>query len=455
MKKVNKNAEKIYKNRGKFLVGESYSYKNICEMCDIKFYQSGDSRKKQIDTFKSLFDVEEYKVSRTTMYKILSVKELTDNESKSLVADKRGTNINSHNNKKSEYSDSLMDSLLANIYIQTLQEEQENVSTFEHIDDRYFRIETDKFNLSCLMGIRNRDNFKNARTNKFDFCDNAKVNIKSFEHIYPKTNDSIYKATNYILNQLKDSGHINFRETMKVLIPKFKDEDGYVLEDEDIDNNVLEEYNAEDYDKYLIDKIKALRGEVANKLGYKSLSKIYNSSDQVLIDKFNELLNETVKEKLGVHKFYPRIMLVVNKESLLNYFLNKDMTLEDISRIGTTDYIQHRIEKMIKDKEIVNDEKAIKEKLDNIAKKHKTEEPFFDYNKVQLNKYYDKDLKKLSNLLIDPMSETVNVNSEIKESKIIKTSKRRYTRKGYQDRSKIKVVNSKEDEKLIKELSKL
>ena len=54
MSKTNENAVKILENKDKFVVGESYSYKNICSMCDLKEYNSGDSRKKQLNTFKEL-----------------------------------------------------------------------------------------------------------------------------------------------------------------------------------------------------------------------------------------------------------------------------------------------------------------------------------------------------------------------------------------------------------------
>lgn len=455
MKKVNKNAVSIYENKDKFVVGESYSYKDICSICDIKEYNSGDSRKKQLDTFKELFNVEEYKVARTTMYKIISVKELSEEESTELVANKRGTNVNSHGNRKAEYSADIVDSLLANLYLKSLEDREDNLKIYEHIDDRYFKIITDKFDLSCLIGIRNRENFKNARLNKFDFCDNAKINIKSFEHIYPSTNDAIYRATSYVLSLLQNSGHVNIRETMRVLVPKFKDEEGYVLDDEEIDNMILEEYNAEEVDKYLIDKIKCLRGEVANKMGYTSLKKIYNSSDQSIIDTFNRMLEETVKEKLNVHKFYPKIELILNKESVLNYFLDKDMNLYDISKIGTEKFIQHRIDKMLLEKNIINSEEKIQKKLDNISKKHNTENPFFYYDKVQLNKYYDKDLNKLSNLLIDPNQKTIEVSKELRETKQIKKTKRKYTRSGFTEQTKTKYVLSDKDLEEIENLKKI
>lgn len=455
MSKTNENAVKILENKDKFLVEESYSYKNICKMCDMKEYSSGDSRKKQLDTFKSLFELEEYKVGRTTMYKIISVKELSEEESNSIIANKRGTNVNSHTNKKAEYSADIVDSLLANLYLKSLEDREDNLKNYEHIDDRYFKMTTDKFALSCLVGIRNRENFKNARLNKFDFCNNAKINIKSFEHIYPHTNDAIYKATNYVLSLLKDSGHISIRETMRVLVPKFKNEEGYVLDDEEIDNMILEEYNAEEVDKYLIDKIKALRGEVANKMGYTSLKKIYNSSDQSIIDTFNRMLEETVKEKLNVHKFYPKIELILNKESTLNYFLDKDMNLYDIAKIGTEKFIQHRIDKMLLEKNVVNSEEKIQKKLDNIAKKHNTDNPFFYYDTVQTRKYYDKDLNKLSNLLIDPSQKTIEVSKELKETKQIKKTKRKYTRSGFTEQTKTKYVLSKKDLEEIENLKKM
>lgn len=454
MKKANENAVKILENREKFLVGESYSYKDICSLCDLKV-ANGKGRNLHLNTFKELFNVEEYKKGRTTMYKIISVKELSEEESTELVANKRGTNVNSHGNRKAEYSADIVDSLLANLYLKSLEDREDNLKNYEHIDDRYFKMITDKFALSCLVGIRNRENFKNARLNKFDFCNNAKINIKSFEHIYPTTNDAIYKATNYILSLLQNSGHVNIRETMRVLVPKFKDKDGYVLDDEEIDNMILEEYDAEEVDKYLIDKIKALRGEVANKMGYTSLKKIYNSSDQSIIDTFNNMLQETVKEKLNVHKFYPKISIVLNKKSTLNYFLDKDMNLYDISRIGTEKFIQHRIDKMLLEKNVVNSEEKIQKKLDNISKKHNTENPFFYYDTVQTRKYYDKDLNKLSNLLIDPSQKVIEVSKEIKETKQIKKTKRKYTRQGFTEQTKTKYVLSKKDLEEIENLKKM
>lgn len=454
MKKANENAVKILKNKDKFLVGESYSYKDICSLCDLKV-ANGKGRNLHLNTFKELFNVEEYKKGRTTMYKIISVKELSEEESTELVANKRGTNVNSHGNRKAEYSADIVDSLLANLYLKSLEDREDNLKNYEHIDDRYFKMITDKFALSCLIGIRNRENFKNARLNKFDFCDNAKINIKSFEHIYPSTNDAIYKATSYVLSLLQNSGHVNIRETMRVLVPKFKNENGYVLDDEEIDNMILEEYDAEEVDKYLIDKIKALRGEVANKMGYTSLKKIYNSSDQSIIDTFNRMLEETVKEKLNVHKFYPKISIVLNKKSTLNYFLDKDMNLYDIAKIGTEKFIQHRIDKMLLEKNVVNSEEKIQKKLDNIAKKHNTENPFFYYDTVQTRKYYDKDLNKLSNLLIDPSQKVIEVSKELKETKQIKKTKRKYTKNGFTEQTKTKYVLSKKDLEEIENLKKI
>lgn len=242
---------------------------------------------------------------------------------------------------------------------------------------------------------------------------------------------------------------------MRVLVPKFKNEEGYVLDDEEIDNMILEEYDAEEVDKYLIDKIKALRGEVANKMGYTSLKKIYNSSDQSIIDTFNRMLEETVKEKLNVHKFYPKISLILNKESVLDYFLDKDMTLQDIAQIGTEKFIQHRIDKMLLEKNVVNSEEKIQKKLDNISKKHNTDNPFFYYDTVQTRKYYDKDLNKLSNLLIDPNQKVIEVSKELKETKQIKKTKRKYTKNGFTEQTKTKYVLSKKDLEEIENLKKI
>ena len=114
-KKINENANKIYENRHKFQVGESYSYRDITELCDVKFQKTGNSKNKQLDIFRSLFDIEEYKDKNnknTTMYKILEHKQLSVIEACEIVENKRGTNPNSWGNKKSEYSDIVIDSLL-------------------------------------------------------------------------------------------------------------------------------------------------------------------------------------------------------------------------------------------------------------------------------------------------------------------------------------------------------
>ena len=85
------NRQLIVDNRHNFVVGESYTYNDICKMCDMK-KSSGEARQNQMNTFKSLFDVEEYKKGRTTFYKIVSMNELSEQSLVDLTLDKRGSN---------------------------------------------------------------------------------------------------------------------------------------------------------------------------------------------------------------------------------------------------------------------------------------------------------------------------------------------------------------------------
>lgn len=426
--KTNENAVKILENKNKFIIGECYSYKDICVLCNLKSYNSGDSRKKQLNTFKSLFNIEEYKVRRTTMYKILSVKELSEEENNNIIADKRGTNINSYGNKKSEYGEQLIDGLLANLYLLSMEEIRENeLSKMEHIDNTYFKLETNKYNLSHWLGIRNVYNFRNARENKVDFCKNLGIHLETYEFLYPKTNNAIYKAVNYVLGKLQDTGHVSVRETMRVLVPKFRNEKDHILDDEEIELNrdmgVLEEYDAEEVDKDLIDKIKCLRGEVANKMGYKSLSKIYNSSDMEVIKTFHDNLKKVVKEKLGVYNFYPKISILLNKESTLDYLLTKEESAIELVTLATEKFLKHRKDKALSDKEIIDNKEALQKKIDYLKAKTGEQNPIVWYNAIQQRKYYLKEMDKLTSALINPYYKEIKVSNKMPELTIIKERK--------------------------------
>lgn len=451
MIKTNKNAIKILENKDKFVVGESYSYKDICKLCNLKEYNSGDSRKKQLNTFKELFNTEEYKIGRTIMYKILCIKELTEEENNNLVADKRGTNINSHGNKGSEYGEQLIDGLLASLYFLSLEDRRDNLSTMENIDDTYFKIETDKYNLSYMLGIRNIYNFKNVKTNKVDFCKNLGVHLETYEFLYPKTNNAIYKAVNYILSKLQDSGHVSIKETMRILVPRFRDGQGYILDDEEIELNKakldLEEVDAEDYDKDIIDKIKALRGEVANKMGYKNLSKIYNNSNMEVINKFHVNLQKVVKEKLGVYNFYPKLSIILNKESTLDYLLTKDYSAQELITVATDKFLKHRKDKALLDKDIINNKAALQKKINYLKAKTGEEDPTVWYNAVQERKYYIKEMDKLVNALIDPKHKEIEVTDKMPDLYKIRESKYALKEDGSKTKySKTKFFTDKEED---------
>lgn len=471
-KKINENANKIYENRHKFQVGESYSYRDITELCDVKFQKSGNSKNKQLDIFRSLFDIEEYKDKNnknTTMYKILEHKQLSVIEACEIVENKRGTNPNSWGNKKSEYSEIVIDSLLAELYMMGLfiedMDRENNIrdndkyrARQKNIDENCYCIETNKFELSCWAGIRNGENFKNAKKNRVDFCKNLKTNIRSFEYIYPKVNDSIYKATNYILNLLSDTGHVSFKETMDVIIPEFRDDEGYRLSDEEIEENSQKHnfvtVDAYEFDVDLVDKIKILRGDIANKMGYKSLSKIYNNSNQRLIDEFNKRLEEQAKEKYGVIKFYPKVVLYVNKTSIFNYLQMKGYAMDEIREVCTKTFKNHIVNKMLKDRDIINDQSAVASKLEHIAKKHNTDNPFFYYDMVQQMKYYLRDLPRLASALIDPSYKEIEVSDKVEENTKIKYAKKKITFNGVED-VKGTVLVSKTDDELIKAILEL
>ena len=319
-----------------------------------------------------------------------------------------------------------------------MEDRKDDLSNMENLDDTYFRIETNKYNLSYWLGIRNVYNFKNARDNKVDFCKNLGIHLETYEFLYPKTNNAIYKAVNYILSKLQDTGHISVRETMKILVPKFRSEEGYILDHEEIELNkdmgVLEEVYAEEYDKDIADKIKALRGEVANKMGYKSLSKIYNNSNMEVIQKFHENLQKVVQEKLGVYNFYPKISIILNKESTLDYLLTKDYSAQELIILATDKFLKHRKDKALLDKDIINNKAALQKKIDYLRNKTGEQNPTVWYNAIQERKYYLKEMDKLVNALIDPYYKEIKVSNNMPDLYIIKEKKYALKEDGYKEK---------------------
>ena len=145
----------------------------------------------------------------------------------------------------------------------------------------------------------------------------------------------------------EETGHISIRETIRVCVPKFLHDDGYVLEDEEIEYNeshgVYEEVDAEEYDISLIDKIKALRGGVANEMGFDTLGKIYNNPDYRVRTEFNKRLTEAVHKQLNITWMSPEIVVTVNKETLEEYLLENDLIPDE--KKGTQVFIKNRLNK--------------------------------------------------------------------------------------------------------------
>lgn len=457
---INENLLKIYENRNAFIVNESYSYKDICSISKIKYYNGGISRQKQVELFKAIFNIEEYKIKRKTMYKILSINNLTEEKINDLVEDGRGLNPSSWE-KGNVYSDKLTDGLLASLYLMSLEDRQDNLSGMCNIDDTYFRIETDKYNLSCIMGIRNYDNFKNAKQNKVSFCRNLDIHLETFEFLYPQANNSIYKATNTVLSSLVKTGHVSVRNTMILKVPRFLNEQGYILSDEEIALNnekmdLIECYAEDYYDADIIDKIKALRGQVANDMGYKSLSKVYSSTNLNVVKKFHEELQKVVAKKLNVYAFFQKTILIINKESILDYFYKMDYTAHQIVAMGTEVYLNHIKDKTSKNANIINSEEEITKKLDSIAKKNNTDNPIFYYNNIQKRKYFSKESNKFLNAILNPSHKEIVVDGSIEnESYKVKRSLTIYNKNGSKTSSKTTYVDSKEDQEFIKQIMEM
>ena len=64
-------------------------------------------------------------------------------------------------------------------------------------------------------------------------------------------------------------------------------------------------------------------------------------------------------------------------------------------------------------------------------------------------------MNKLSNLLIDPNQKTIEVSKELKETKQIKKTKRKYTKNGFTEQTETKYVLSKKDLEEIENLKKI
>lgn len=89
--KVN-NKEIIIANRGNFTVGETYTLKEMCANGGIKYVSGGNAKKTLINVIYEVFDIEESKKGNATVYKIVGVKDLSEQELADLTQVNTGSN---------------------------------------------------------------------------------------------------------------------------------------------------------------------------------------------------------------------------------------------------------------------------------------------------------------------------------------------------------------------------
>lgn len=400
--KVNANAQAIVSNIDKFNVDENYTYKQICQMCDMKEYSSGTGKAKQINTFKSLFNVDEGKVGRVTIYTITAIKDLTDEELASIVSNKRGKSEGSRGNNDI-YCSKLNSNFAYNLrfikdyYLSMSDRErerlfmenpEEDVDLLPHeyahkLDTKPFRLlydgDTVIFNLYRNqvienMGIRNDNNVKVYTNTPNYFCEYNNINPNVARVVYPTVSKATHRAFESQIKKFKSEGLGVISKILEVKVISEYDSDGRKLILDDEEDLAIYEHNKirritmlKIADEDIRDQIDLIKLDVAKELDFKTPQDLYTRADKKTVTEFHKLVKEQALDKLGIFDYRPFIRITSSISMLEKYK----------SKFGATDGLiafTCQMMKAIKSNvELFTDEEArqkrFKKKLDKCIEK--------------------------------------------------------------------------------------
>lgn len=313
-----KKYDEIIENAHRLVVGESYTYKQLCEILETKYTTNANSKKAQLKMLDSVVEFE--KISRS--YKIISFR----NEVRKII-DKRGGSRNYRGKSKEE----LTNTLLA---FAVISAERDNLFK-DNKDD--FTITTSRHDMMCNIGMRNKHNSYVASIQPNHFCNELNLNRSMFNYVTQKIKSNSYDSFKRVLDGIVKTGLAIKTDVMH--ITKYKKIYDTETKEYYYDRNIIEYKGLSSEEERI--KIIHIKREILTQLGYKNESMLLSEYDNDKKAVFYDLIHDKIKNDLGISEFYPMIQLHMKKSNIDNYLKKfSDISLNELVEISNRAYLQ-------------------------------------------------------------------------------------------------------------------
>lgn len=304
----------LIQTTNKLRLGETYTYKNICEILEITYYaKGGNSKNKQLDILGKLLDIEVSNKGIT----VKAFKDLSEDEKLEIVSNNRG-------GSKSKYMEESIMSYGSKGFLST-----DRCSTILENNEEWLVWASSRSEMIQEAGYRNQ--WFNLIGNNIDVvAERMGLHYDMARYCYNLLVRQTSSTTKDFVKKLKSSLLCTFFHTVE--FEYLEDEMQTDEEGNEVVVTKLKKRLATHEEIALIDSIKHRIMKDVFKVG--NLDYIMKSFEKRKL--FYILVDETVKESFQVEKATIKTEVHMNKKNMLKYIQKRgyqDLTLDDISEV--------------------------------------------------------------------------------------------------------------------------
>lgn len=333
-----------------------------------------------------------------TKYYIKGYSDISDEELEALIENRRGKNPNSYGNNNTGGGKELASVFLRAIYLRALEEDIDTENAILKGDNDTIYLSLSKHEIACISGIRNDTNYKIANNYPGYYSNYYNLDYTLVKNIFSFLSNATYNIVNSMIEIINKEKLALIETYMDIEVVKDIDEDGRMLEEEDIEYNkekgVLHTVKASIEQKENIEKT---RLEVAKTMGFKNVSSVYLYANKKQKDDFHKELNKATLEQYGIYSSMPKVGITASLKILEEYMKKNESTISKDK--GRKIFIEKRLASILSRVDILNDEKKIAKKIDKKG--------VYYYNTIQLREGYIKDVELMIDSLINPNSASI------------------------------------------------
>lgn len=394
------NKEIIVRNIRNLTLGEVYNYPALCKDLGIKT-TTGKAKKDSLALILSLLEYEPI----GKRYKILDFKEFSAEELQAIAEDRRGKTEGSRGNNN-KYTSSLVNTLLFTIIHEARQ--PDNVILQE--DNDTIILTSSNRKIAENMGIRNRNNEDVYKATPNYFCQIFNIDNNIAKLVYPKINNKSYNTVRSVLDSLESNSLAVVSNIIEIDRVVEEDENGRIIEPQDENYREIMFNNAKNkkFERVIATEeerknIELERLELCKKLGYRNLAQIYNYAPKEEVTEFHNQLNKILFNKYFIVAHCAKVEIRTRINIIVNHLLKVEhVSLEEFMEEGYKEYSKSIMQKIKKDKELLNNLDMQEAKFSKLRKQNKEEK--FIYNTVQLKDNYIEQAEKFTDIIVNTMS---------------------------------------------------